>query len=31
MYTMGVLREGVYENKPNVLFSIGAYLYRRDA
>jgi hypothetical protein len=29
--TMGVLREGAYENKPNVLLSTGAYLYRRGA
>jgi hypothetical protein len=28
---MGVLREGAYQNKPNVLLSTGAYLYRRGA
>jgi hypothetical protein len=29
--TMGVLREGAYQNKPSVLLSTGAYLYRRCA
>jgi hypothetical protein len=29
--TMGVLRDGAYQNKPSILLSIGAYLYRRGA
>jgi hypothetical protein len=29
--TMGVLREGAYKNKPSILLSIGAYLYRGGA
>jgi hypothetical protein len=29
--TMGVLREGAYQNKPSVLLSTDAYLYRRGA
>jgi hypothetical protein len=28
---MGVLRDGAYKNKPSILLSIGAYLYRRGA
>jgi hypothetical protein len=29
--TIGVLREGAYENKPSILLSTGAYLYRKGA
>jgi hypothetical protein len=28
---MEVLREGAYKNKPSILLSTGAYLYRRGA
>jgi hypothetical protein len=30
-YIMGVLREDAYQNKPSVLLSTDAYLYRRGA
>jgi hypothetical protein len=28
--TLEVLKEGAYENKPSVLLTTDAYLYRRD-
>jgi hypothetical protein len=31
LFTMGMLRESAYKNKPNILLSTGAYLYRRGA
>jgi hypothetical protein len=31
LFTMGMLRESAYKNKPDVLLSIGVYLYRRCA
>jgi hypothetical protein len=30
-YIMEVLREDAYQNKPSILLSIDAYLYRRGA
>jgi hypothetical protein len=29
--TMGVLKEGAYQNKPSIFLSTDAYLYRRGA